>query len=293
MTDTPHPILQAPHDSYESEILKRVWDRMHKDDRHAMISFVGEEGAGKSQTSLLIGKLIDPDFTADSVIFQASTLIERLKNDEFYQGQVFVLDEAGVSLGKRSWYDKDQIEINKSFQLIRSHNITVLFTLPRLSELDSQTESRLQAFFEIDKRIPGSHVEGRWKYIDPDRSGSSGENYKKYPRVWRNGQKIRVTSLRFDKWESPIIDEYEQRKAAHQKRVYEQALGGTDGDGGTADDGPNLHEIADTVTENMDNYVSTHNGNGMEYVSKELIEVEHGLSLRQAKKVKTIAEKAL
>ena len=55
--------------------------------------------------------------------------------------------------------------------------------------------------------------------------------------------------------------------------------------------GPDLMEIADTVADNIDDYTSVHSGNGTTYLDRDLIEVRHDLSRRDAKKVKSLVEK--
>jgi len=104
------PELSTDHPTLS--ILYRRWERLNRRDEHWMCGVVGEEGSGKSYTALKIAKMIDPAFDAEQVVFDPADLLKRLENDEYQRGDVFVLDEAGVGLGNRTWYDEDQIQIN-------------------------------------------------------------------------------------------------------------------------------------------------------------------------------------
>jgi len=98
-----------------------------------MGAIVGREGKAKSHTALKIASGVDPTFTADRVFFNVAHALSALNGDKYGKGQMVVIDEAGVSMGNRTWYDRDQIEINQALQTVRSKNMGVLWTLPRLS----------------------------------------------------------------------------------------------------------------------------------------------------------------
>lgn len=287
----PEP-LQKPTESYEAEVLRRAWERLNVNNEHFMLAIVGEEGSGKSLTALEIAKTLDPQFDADQVIFEVNELLQRLRDEDYREGQAFVLDEAGVSLGSRTWQDRGQVKVNQALQLIRSHNLALIFTLPRLSELDSQSRGRLQAFYEIVEKVPNQYVSGKWKYMDPDRGDDSDTIYKKYPRVYRNGSRVRVERLKFAPPDYDFVDEYHELKDAHQKRVYDEALQqGEDADDSEEEElTPN--DVADEILDNgHEKYVSEHPQNKTKYVDKDLIRGEYGLSRRKAKVAKKLVER--
>jgi len=141
---------QAPdplqRDSAEAKMLRqKIWNRLWVENEHFMAVIVGREGKGKSYTGIKFAEVADPSFTADRVMFDPAAFLKKLQtwkeNDET-RGKIVVIDEAGVGVGVRSWYDKDQILLNQVLQIIRSENMGVIFTLPRLEELDSQTGTK-------------------------------------------------------------------------------------------------------------------------------------------------------
>lgn len=292
--DTPPEPLQRPHEVYETEILRQAWDRLHVDNEHFMLAIVGEEGIGKSLTGLKIAKAIDPGFDESQVIFDVSELLRRLRDDDYREGQAFVLDEAGVSLGRRTWQDRGQIKVNQALQLIRSHNLALIFTLPALGELDSQSVTRLQAFYEITTKNPGKHVRGKWKEIDPDRSDETGTTYKKYPQVTRDGITIKVDRMTFTPPEGDFVDSYHELKEEHQKRVYEEALAELEEDEETeSDSGKGPKDVAEEIAKDgIEPYVSKNNSTKEAYINKDLIRVDYGISHSDATAAKKLLERS-
>jgi hypothetical protein len=176
--------------------------------------------------------------------------------------------------------------------LIRSHNIGVIFTLPRLGELDSQTQGRLQAFYEITSRVDEDYVRGKWKFIDPDRTGS-GQDYKKYPRVRRNGQKQRVRSVAFKPPTGDWVEEYHRRKNAHQKETYDDAINAIREESeDDSDGGQSAGDIAEEVLDGrVKEFISKHGQTGRKYVDKDLLRAEFGISHSEANAAKKMIER--
>jgi len=286
--------LQKPNHNHTLWLLRRVWDRVNRDNEHFMATLVGREGSGKSYTALKLANMVDPTFNADRVIFDVSELLRVLKEGEHEPGNFYVLDEAGVSLGRRTWQDRAQILANQALQLIRSHNLGLLFTLPRLSELDSQTEGRLQVVIELVDKKPDEYVTVKWKFVDPDRIDSSGNIFKKYPRRLQNGYKKRVTRNRFAPPEDDeLVSDYESRKQEFQDSVYEETIEALDGEEeAEQDDSLSVREIADQLADgNIASVVSKHGTTGEPYVEHNLIRAEYEISHNDAKTVKTLLEK--
>lgn len=287
---TPPDPLRGDEKPYEAEVLRKIWDRLHRQNRHSMVAIVGEEGVGKSHTTLRLAEEIDPSFTAERVIFDVEELLRILYEGDHQPGQAYVLDEAGVSLGRRTWQERGQVLANQALQLIRSHNLALFFTLPRLGELDSQTEGRLQAFYEITEKVTGSHVKGKWKYLEPDRTDTTGTIYHKKPRIDRDGRTVRVDWLKFTPPSSDLVDEYNKQKAAHQKEFYEETLQelGDATEEADADISPN--NIVDKIRQDggVDQYVQEINNGAQQILDKDLIAADYEVGETKAKRVKKI-----
>ena len=289
----PERLRQLDDEDISARIVRqKVWKRMNVDNQHFMGAVVGREGTGKSHSALAIASAVDPEFTAEDVFFQPERLLEALNSDEYGRGNVVVLDEAGVGLGNRSWYDKEQILLNQALQTARDDNMGVLYTLPRLEELDSQTIGRLHAFVEMMDVFPGEGwAKAKWKNISMTRDGQ-GRTYKKYPRMRVNGIEKRIKRFGVTPPAEALVEAYEERKAAFKKKLYEEAIGAYEDD--DEDEGKDPSEVADEIVdEGVSKYISEHNGNGRLYVDKDMIRVEYGISHHDANAVKKFVEQSV
>jgi hypothetical protein len=293
-TKTPPERLQRPNENHTPWLLRKVWDRVNRKNEHFMGCIVGREGSGKSHTALKIANSLDPSFNPDRVIFDVLDLLKVLKEGNHSPGDFYVLDEAGVSLGRRTWQDRAQILANQALQLIRSHNLGLIFTLPRMSELDSQTEGRLQAVLEITEKNPNEYIKLKWKWIDPDRVDSGGNILKKFPRRRQNGYKKRIKRNTFAPPEDDaLIETYEERKATFQDSVYQETIEALEGE--DEEEGQEEMTVKDVATDiasdGIEGVVSEHGNTGEPYINHQLIRAEYGITHDDAKAVKSLLEK--
>ena len=287
-TETPVPRrLQSDNGTIEG-IIRPVWQRLNQKNEHWMHVIVGREGSGKSHTAIKICELIDPDFDASNVFFDPADLLRYLRDGEYERGQMLILDEAGASMGKRTWHDSGQVKLNQALQLIRSHNIGLIFTLPRLSELDSQAQGRLHSYYEIRSKNKGEYVVGGWYWMDPDRAGITGEVYRKTPTRGKN------TKLKNIKFKPPaaqdVVEEYEERKQEFQEAFYAEAIDALDDADGDDDDDMDPHDIADAIRDGKGVEAYIESNGPQEYIDKSLIAIDFDVGDRVAKKVKKILE---
>jgi len=293
---TPPESLQKPNENHTPWLLRRVWDRVNRDNEHFMGVVVGREGSGKSYTAVKFANNVDPSFNADRIIFDVAELLKVLRDGNHEPGNFYVLDEAGVQFGRRTWQDRAQVLANQALQLIRSHNLGLLFTLPRLSELDSQTVGRLQAILEVVEKVPDEYVSVKWKFVDPDRIDSSGNILKKYPRRRQNGYKKRITRNRFAPPEdAELIETYESRKSEFQERIYEETIAALEPDDETdEDEGQSVKEIAtELAKDGIEEVVSEHGNTGEPYINKDLIRAQFDISHEDARAVKSLLDKQI
>jgi len=276
----------------EAQVLRsEVWNRINRGNQHYMAALVGPEGSGKSWTSLKIAELIDPTFDADRVMFDPHEFMTQLtawKDAGETRGKMIVVDEAGVGIGSRSWYDKDQIQLNKVLQVIRSENMGMLFTLPRLSELDSQTRGRLRAMIKMDDMKPGKYADVNYLRWFPARDERS-KVYRKYPIVSDGGKTKKVRRLRFGPPSPELVEAYEARKDAFQTKLYEDT---TEQIGDDGDEENPVKTIAQEILEDsLDDYISVSSSNKMEYIDKDLIAIDYNITEYRANKVKKLLER--
>jgi hypothetical protein len=282
----PEP-LQA--DTIEAKLLyEKVWKRMHKQNEHFMAVIVGREGKAKSSTGIKIGNAVDPSFDASRVLFDPVNFLQDLqewKANNETQGKFVVIDEAGVGVGVRTWYDKDQIALNQVLQIIRDENMGVVFTLPRLEELDSQTEGRFHAFIEMTQKREGEFAKCKWLDWDPTRDGRN-KIYREYPTLTINGYERTIKRLCLSPPDSEVVEPYEERKQEFQREQYEQAIDEMTDD---VDDEMTVKEVAMEIADGtLGDYVDTHSQNGTPYINQNLIRVDYDLSQTDSQAVKDL-----
>ena len=270
---------------------QKIWRRMNRENQHFMGVIVGREGFGKSHSALSIAKAVDPRFTAEDVYFDPKGLLEAFQSEDYGTGDMIVLDEAGVGLGNRTWYEKGQVLLNQTLQTVRDDNMGVLFTLPRLSELDSQTIGRLHAFLEMTEvRKEQGYALAKWKNVDPAR-GDRAKTYYKYSELRFDGVPYDLKHIKIGKPPAGLVEAYEARKESFKEGLYEEAIEAQDPDDGSDKQSP--QDIADEVLadERVDEFISAHGQTGRKYVDKDLLRAEYGLSHSDANAAKKLLEK--
>jgi len=167
----------------------------------------------------------------------------------------------------------------------------VLYTLPRLSELDSQAVGRMHSLLAMKEKHPDEGwASVSWKNIDVSREDTDGKTYKKYPRMNINGQKHRVTSISIKKPCADIAEAYEERKAEFKEDLYEEVIEAQGDDDNDDDDDP--QSVADEVIEDnrVDEFVSHHGQTGRAYVDKDILASKFNLSVRKSNVAKKLIE---
>lgn len=291
---SPPQALQKPNDGHVPWLLRRIWDRVNKKNEHFMGCIVGGEGSGKSWTAIRIANEIDPSFHSGRVIFDVIELLKILRSGDHEPGNFYVLDEAGVQMGSRTWQDRSQILANQALQLIRDHNLGLIFTVPRMSEMDSQAKGRIQAIFELTEKEEGEFVAGKWFFRDPDRRGNSGTVYEWMPRRYVDGRMHKIKEFPFRPPDEDLIEPYEEAKDEFQDEFYTKTIEHAEDDDEDGEGERDPGDIAQEVAEDrLEDFVSIHGQHGTAYLDKELIRIEFGLSHADANAVKSLAEKQL
>jgi hypothetical protein len=290
VASAPKPLQQ---NTVEARIIKqKVWDRMWRKDEHFMGVIVGREGSGKSHTGIKIAEVADPTFTAERVMFDPVNFLKKLKKwkeNNNTQGKMVVIDEAGVGVGVRTWYDKAQVRLNQVLQIIRDENMGVIFTLPRLEELDSQTQGRLHAYIELTDKEQDEWVKMKWLNWDPTRDGRN-KIYREYPKLRVNGVQRQIKRLCVSPPSEDIIADYKQRKNEFQAREYEDAIDEMEDD---VEDEKSVKEIAMDIVgddKSLASVVSQHSQNKQAYINKNIIRAEYELSHSDAQAVKSLLD---
>ena len=179
--------------------------------------------------------------------------------------------------------------MNQTLQTVRDENMGVLYTLPRLSELDKQTIGRLHALLSMREKHPEEGwAEVSWKNIEVTREKQTDKTYKKYPRMRVGGRKQRITSISITKPADALADAYEERKSAFKAELYDEVIDAHDE---SEEDGEtDLQAVATEIAQDIQGFVSVNGSTKEPYINKDLIRVEYGLSHSDARAVKSMLE---
>jgi hypothetical protein len=269
---------------------EKIWRPANQGNNWRVFVIVGREGSGKSLTCASILERCDPTFTPERAHFDPMEFMETIKDPQAGAGTAAMIDEAGVGIGVRSWYEKDQILLNKALQTARDDNMIIGMTLPRVEELDSQTEGRLHYFLEMRSVAPGSHARFKFQKWDPTRDGRN-KTYRENMRHTAGGRQLRVQTLGLGPPSDEFVEAYEAKKHQFKQDLYNEVLDEYEDDQPDEADEMSEKELAEHIKESgVDQFVSTNSQNKMEYIDSDLIQVEYGMSHRKSRRVKKLLE---
>lgn len=282
----------APPHLRNSPTLRYLWRRMHVNNKNCMMCIVGDPGNGKSWAALRLAELLDPAFHADKVAFRPQRLLERI-NEEHPTGDLTVADEAGVSMNAKTWWESDQIQVGNILETWRHQNRGLIFTLPIFQKLQKDARGLIDVLltaYGINRRDNTS----TWRFQLVETNNVTGDIYRPYPRLPdpETGRIKRWERLDLALPSDDLRENYQERKEAYTSELNQQALDDIE-EGEAEPDDPKA--IAETIINNggLEEFIGRHAGNGTEYISKDLIRAEFGLSHADAKSVKALLEREL
>lgn len=282
-------------DQWTARVIRdNIWRPPNREDDWCAFCMVGREGSGKSHTTASVLEKADPTYDASRVFFdpvEMMAFIADLSPSE-RSGKAIHLDEAGVGMGIRSWYDKDQIKVNKAAQTMRDDNMILATTLPSFSLMDGQLRTRHHGFCEMRDLERGEHAVWSWKNIIVNRE-EDGDTIKRkqFPRYWVDGRVVKVERLKIRPPSDQWIENYEARKRAFKQAYYEEVIEEVEDE---EEMGPK--EVAAEILADgrLDEFVSTHSGNKTPYVDDDLIHFEYPhLTNKEAKQVKKALDREM
>ena len=211
-------------------------------------------------------------------------LFQEHPNEE--QVSVCVWDEAvGAGSGDaRRSMSNENVTLGKAWQIMRDRRVITFVTLPDWGDLDSRLQKladyrvwcrrsigQMQAY-EIGTTFQSGDI--RTRGLGP----GDGAEPIAFPDVTEDSTLYQsIKAKKNELQESDSLDATEMREAERQAEKEEQK--------------PDLHDIADQVESEIDNYVSVHGGNKTEYIDSDLIQVDFELSTKKAKSVKKLLER--
>ena len=179
-------ILKEPAKD-EREVLKRfIYRKFFAKEKGCLAYFSGMPGNGKSNAALALCEDIDPTFNEERVFFTPGEWLKAVKTIK--SGQAIIYDDAGLTANSKTWYSFSNRAISYTSQSMRSREALVVFTVPFIEYIDSQTRKLFNMEFEplyIDRQKKITYCRGSYILnvaVSPSRGAQKvGKTY--YPAI--------------------------------------------------------------------------------------------------------------
>ena len=249
-------------------------------------------GVGKTSAAVAFAKftanLFGYDLREDDLVLSGEQylgLYDEQPGEE--QVSVAVWDEAvGAGSGDaRRAMANQNVELGQAWQIMRQQKVITFVTLPDWGDLDS----RLQKF--ADYRLWCRRDIGQVQAYEVGTEFNSGNLRTRGLGPGDGAEPIQFPDMA--EIEDPHYMALKQKKTEliESGTLDADSLHDDPDETTEEDDSPDLAEIADKVVEDVEEYTSVHGGNGTKYIDRDLIEMFHDISRRDAKKVKSLVEK--
>lgn len=187
--------------------------RRIKQNRNANLVFVGDTGSGKSYSSISLAEKIDPNFSADRIVFTTLDFL-KLVNSNLPPGSVVIFDDAGLGIPAREWQATSAKIFGKLFQGFRYKNLVTMITVPNIAFIERQSRMLMHLYHEAtDKQGMMKPFRPFFPYRGDDRLGF------RYPTMKRGGREIKIKLSVFSLPSPKIVQEYEAKKREYMDRT--------------------------------------------------------------------------
>ena len=194
-------------------LIQWFYHRIRKN-RNVIALFVGDTGAGKSSAAIRLAERLDPDFSAERIVFKVEDFV-KLVNSDLPRGSVIVFDDAGLGIPAREWQNLASKTFGLLTQGFRYKQILTFITVPDESFIERQSRKLVHIKFE------GTDVQGLMKPklisrnpFDPERP------LAKYPRIRRGISEIQIKTVKFAMPSEELWHIYEQNKKEYMDNTF-------------------------------------------------------------------------
>ncbi len=226
--DASAPDIEVPAKTHVIWFLHWVATRI-KNGWPLIIAFVGAMGSGKSYSAITLAQTIDPNFTADNIVFTVREFAKKITS-RLPRGSVIIFDDAGVDANSRDWHEKRVKLLAKVAQSFRIFGIIVIITTPKMEYLDSQTRKLMSVLFESptpkvdsDQEMERKGVMKVFRVIPPAFRNMDGNWYRRFRIVRHQNYRKIIIEENIIFFKHPfrhITRVYEERKEVWLRDVY-------------------------------------------------------------------------
>jgi hypothetical protein len=117
---------------------KRIWRRVYARNQNYIFFIYGPPGSGKSEGGLSCGEMLSPRFNIDFIVFNVLDFFNLITSDKVHQGDFILFEEIANAAGNRDYYEIKNKWMSKVTQVIRTKNLIIGYTAPKLEMADKQ-----------------------------------------------------------------------------------------------------------------------------------------------------------
>lgn len=199
-------------------IYRNTWERVYEKDGNAGFMFLGDVGSGKSWAALRFCQDLDPEFSADNVVFSLEDYLKLLNSGKLKKGSAILFDEiAGSEEGadSRSSLSKTNKTMSYIATTTRVKGYIVCYSSPMLSQIDKNIRKIGIVGFIVmngfNKRKGFSRGKFYWKQMH----AIADIETKPFPVLSSgDGDLIKVKKIQIYKPDLKITRAYDKKKLA-------------------------------------------------------------------------------
>ncbi len=202
----------------------RIRHRLHDSQLNWLAVWVGPPGSGKSWSALRVAELIDDSFSWDRGSFDVGSVLESVWEKTPPRGSVVMLDEAGLAVDSRRWFEHANRALAYMVESFRYLGLAFLMTVPDPSFIDRVPRSLFNMSFEcIRVDLEKEHVVVRpyFHQVNP----RLHKVYHKQPRIHVPGKgRVKIVTMRFQRPSADLTATYEEARHRYMQDFHGELI---------------------------------------------------------------------
>lgn len=210
-------------------IIRRIFNRVSKENKNALICVTGPTGSGKSYAvlSLIIGLYLYQygeypplEYVKDHSVFKSKDFLQKINNPNLRPLEAWLFDEVGVEASSKDHASNHNKALNFVVQTFRHLQQIVFFTVPSFFFMDKSVRNMVHYKLETVS-INKAKKTNKCKFFILDYNERRDKLYFKYIKVLTGEYKAKVKRINTALIPKEYADQYEA-----QKTIYSEELRG-------------------------------------------------------------------
>jgi hypothetical protein len=205
---------------------KRIWRRVYARNQNYIFFIWGPAGSGKSEDGLAFGEHLCPTFSIKYVVFGVQDFFNLITSPTIKQGDFILFEEVGAEISNREYYTQKNILMGKIMQIIRTKNLIVGYTAPKLEMADKQILGMCMGLVNT-QGIDYTTNEGMIRVYDPVTFDMKTAKWNKRllnvirPSLINPNRKwsLKIGTMRIHRASVKLRHEYEKARNAYTERL--------------------------------------------------------------------------